>query len=150
MFPDTYPTTLKAVSYIFEENIGILNNWNKHCKTCKENHYFVIQCLKQWVWKTYFSDSQMIPIQVWNMIKYICECISVKWTEDEFVVKFKKEKDGDKFKVKFKEEEYYKLAEKALISKKDSLKFLKAILEYLKKFYNNEVIIYNKNKFKKL
>ena len=52
MFPETYPEVLKKVSYDINENIGILNNWNKFCKTSKENQYFVNTVLKNAVNKT--------------------------------------------------------------------------------------------------
>ena len=99
MFPETYPEVLKNVSFNINENIGILNNWNKYCKTSKENQYFVYTVLKNSVNKTYFPDDQILPTSVLNLVKYISSCITVKWTEDEFVIKFKKIKDENgKFK----------------------------------------------------
>lgn len=148
MWPDTYPVALYKVSYNFNENIGILNNWNKHTDTCKENPYFVFQALKNEVYHKYFFDTQTIPREVYELIKYISSCLSVKWTEDEFIVKFKKEEVDGKFKPIFKEDDFYKLTEKAMMTKKDANKFLKWCIEYLKKFYNNVVMMFNKNKFK--
>ena len=146
MFPETYPEVLKNVSFNINENIGILNNWNKYCKTSKENQYFVYTVLKNSVNKTYFPDDQILPTSVLNLVKYISSCITVKWTEDEFVIKFKKVKDENgKFKDKFNSIEYYILAEKASLDKKKANQFLKWSIEYLKKFYNNIVIAYNKN-----
>ena len=145
MFPETYPEVLKNVSFNINENIGILNNWNKYCKTSKENQYFVYTVLKNSVNKTYFPDDQILPTSVLNLVKYISSCITVKWTEDEFVIKFKKVKDENgKFKDKFNSIEYYNLAEKASLDKKKANQFLKWSIEYLKKFYNNIVIAYNK------
>jgi hypothetical protein len=144
MWPDTYPVALYKVSYNFEENIGILNNWNKHTDTCKENPYFVFQALKNEVYRKYFFDKQTIPCEVYELVKYISSCLSVKWTDDEFIVKFKKENVDGKFKIKFKEDDFYKLTEKAMMKKKDAKKFLKWCVEYLKRFYNNIVIMYNK------
>lgn len=145
MFPETYPEVLKKVSFNINENIGILNNWNKFCKTSKENQYFVYTVLKNSVNKTYFPDDQILPTSVLNLVKYISSCITVKWTEDEFVIKFKKVKDENgKFKDKFNSIEYYNLAEKATLDKKKANQFLKWSIEYLKKFYNNIVISYNK------
>lgn len=144
MWPDTYPTALYKVSYNFEENIGILNNWNKHCGTCKENPYFIFQALKNEVYRKYFFDKQAIPVEVYELVKYISSCLSVKWTDDEFVVKLKKIEIDGKFKEKFKEEDFYKLTEKAMMKKKDANKFLKWCIEYLKKFYNNVVMMFNK------
>lgn len=147
MFPETYPEVLKNVSFNINENIGILNNWNKFCKTSKENQYFVYTVLKNSVNKTYFPDDQILPTSVLNLVKYISSCITVKWTEDEFVIKFKKIKDENgKFKDKFNSIEYYNLAEKASLDKKKANQFLKWSIEYLKKFYNDIVIAYNKNK----
>ena len=147
MFPETYPEVLKKVSFNINENIGILNNWNKFCKTSKENQYFVYTVLKNSVNKTYFPDDQILPTSVLNLVKYISSCITVKWTEDEFVIKFKKVKDENgKFKDKFNSIEYYNLAEKASLDKKKANQFLKWSIEYLKKFYNDIVIAYNKNK----
>lgn len=147
MFPETYPEVLKKVSFNINENIGILNNWNKFCKTSKENQYFVYTVLKNSVNKTYFPDDQILPTSVLNLVKYISSCITVKWTEDEFVIKFKKIKDENgKFKDKFNSMEYYNLAEKASLDKKKANQFLKWSIEYLKKFYNNIVINDNKNK----
>ena len=147
MFPETYPEVLKKVSFNINENIGILNNWNKFCKTSKENQYFVYTVLKNSVNKTYFPDDQILPTSVLNLVKYISSCITVKWTEDEFVIKFKKIKDENgKFKDKFNSIEYYILAEKASLDKKKANQFLKWSIEYLKKFYNDIVIAYNKNK----
>ena len=147
MFPETYPEVLKNVSFNINENIGILNNWNKFCKTSKENQYFVYTVLKNSVNKTYFPDDQILPTSVLNLVKYISSCITVKWTEDEFVIKFKKIKDENgKFKDKFNSIEYYILAEKASLDKKKANHFLKWSIEYLKKFYNDIVIAYNKNK----
>ena len=145
MFPETYPEVLKKVSFNINENIGILNNWNKFCKTSKENQYFVYTVLKNSVNKTYFPDDQILPTSVLNLVKYISSCITVKWTEDEFVIKFKKIKDENgKFKDKFNSIEYYNLAEKASLDKKKANQFLKWSIEYLKKFYNDIVIAYNK------
>ena len=145
MFPETYPEVLKKVSFNINENIGILNNWNKFCKTSKENQYFVYTVLKNSVNKTYFPDDQILPTSVLNLVKYISSCITVKWTEDEFVIKFKKIKDENgKFKDKFNSIEYYILAEKATLDKKKANQFLKWSIEYLKKFYNDIVIAYNK------
>ena len=145
MFPETYPEVLKKVSFNINENIGILNNWNKFCKTSKENQYFVYTVLKNSVNKTYFPDDQILPTSVLNLVKYISSCITVKWTEDEFVIKFKKVKDENgKFKDKFNSIEYYNLAEKASLDKKKSNQFLKWSIEYLKKFYNDIVINDNK------
>ena len=145
MFPETYPEVLKNVSFNINENIGILNNWNKYCKTSKENTYFVYTVLKNYVNKTYFPDDQILPTSVLNLVKYISSCITVKWTEDEFVIKFKKIKDENgKFKDKFNSIEYYNLAEKASLDKKKANQFLKWSIEYLKKFYNDIVIAYNK------
>ena len=145
MFPETYPEVLKNVSFNINENIGILNNWNKYCKTSKENQYFVYTVLKNSVNKTYFPDDQILPTSVLNLVKYISSCITVKWTEDEFVIKFKKIKDENgKFKDKFNSIEYYILAEKATLDKKKANQFLKWSIEYLKKFYNDIVIIDNK------
>ena len=145
MFPETYPEVLKNVSFNINENIGILNNWNKFCKTSKENQYFVYTVLKNSVNKTYFPDDQILPTSVLNLVKYISSCITVKWTEDEFVIKFKKVKDENgKFKDKFNSIEYYNLAEKASLDKKKSNQFLKWSIEYLKKFYNDIVINDNK------
>lgn len=145
MFPETYPEVLKNVSFNINENIGILNNWNKFCKTSKENQYFVYTVLKNSVNKTYFPDDQILPTSVLNLVKYISSCITVKWTEDEFVIKFKKVKDENgKFKDKFNSIEYYNLAEKASLDKKKANQFLKWSIEYLKKFYNDIVIAYNK------
>ena len=145
MFPNTYPEVLKNVSYNINENIGILNKWNKFCKTSKENQYFVYTVLKNYVNKTYFPDDQILPKSVLDLIKYISSCITVKWTEDEFVIKFKKVKDENgKFKDKFNSIEYYILAEKATLDKKKANQFLKWSIEYLKKFYNDIVITYNK------
>ena len=125
MFPETYPEVLKNVSFNINENIGILNNWNKYCKTSKENTYFVYTVLKNYVNKTYFPDDQILPTSVLNLVKYISSCITVKWTEDEFVIKFKKVKDENgKFKDKFNSIEYYNLAEKASLDKKKSNQFL--------------------------
>ena len=147
MFPETYPEVLKNVSFNINENIGILNNWNKYCKTSKENPYFVYTELKNSVNKTYFPDNQILPTSVLNLVKYISSCITVKWTEDEFVIKFKKVKDENgKFKDKFNSIEYYNLAEKASLDKKKANQFLKWSIEYLKKFYNDIVINDNKNK----
>ena len=147
MFSETYPEVLKNVSFNINENIGILNNWNKYCKTSKENQYFVYTVLKNSVNKTYFPDDQILPTSVLNLVKYISSCITVKWTEDEFVIKFKKIKDENgKFKDKFNSIEYYNLAEKASLDKKKANQFLKWSIEYLKKFYNDIVIAYNKNK----
>ena len=147
MFPETYPEVLKTVSFNINENIGILNKWNKYCKTSKENTYFVYTVLKNYVNKTYFPDDQILPTSVLNLVKYISSCITVKWTEDEFVIKFKKIKDENgKFKDKFNSIEYYNLAEKASLDKKKANQFLKWSIEYLKKFYNDIVIAYNKNK----
>ena len=147
MFPETYPEVLKNVSFNINENIGILNNWNKYCKTSKENQYFVYTVLKNSVNKTYFPDDQILPTSVLNLVKYISSCITVKWTEDEFVIKFKKVKDeNEKFKDKFNSIEYYILAEKATLDKKKANQFLKWSIEYLKKFYNDIVINDNKNK----
>ena len=146
MFPETYPEVLKNVSFNINENIGILNNWNKYCKTSKENQYFVYTVLKNSVNKTYFPDNQILPTSVLNLVKYISSCITVKWTEDEFVIKFKKIKDENgKFKDKFNSIEYYILAEKASLDKKKANQFLKWSIEYLKKFYNDIVINDNKN-----
>lgn len=146
MFPNTYPEVLKKVSFNINENIGILNNWNKYCKTSKENQYFVYTVLKNSVNKTYFPDDQILPTSVLNLVKYISSCITVKWTEDEFVIKFKKVKDENgKFKDKFNSIEFYNLAEKATLDKKKANQFLKWSIEYLKKFYNNIVINDNKN-----
>ena len=146
MFPETYPEVLKNVSFNINENIGILNNWNKYCKTSKENQYFVYTVLKNSVNKTYFPDDQILPTSVLNLVKYISSCITVKWTEDEFVIKFKKIKDENgKFKDKFNSIEYYILAEKASLDKKKANQFLKWSIEYLKKFYNDIVINDNKN-----
>ena len=145
MFPETYPEVLKKVSFNINENIGILNNWNKFCKTSKENQYFVYTVLKNSVNKTYFPDDQILPTSVLNLVKYISSCITVKWTEDEFVIKFKKIKDENgKFKDKFNSIEYYNLAEKASLDKKKANQFLKWSIEYLKKFYNDIVINDNK------
>ena len=145
MFPNTYPEVLKNVSFNINENIGILNNWNKYCKTSKENQYFVYTVLKNSVNKTYFPDNQILPKSVLDLVKYISSCITVKWTEDEFVIKFKKIKDENgKFKDKFNSIEYYNLAEKASLDKKKANQFLKWSIEYLKKFYNDIVIAYNK------
>lgn len=145
MFPETYPEVLKNVSFNINENIGILNKWNKYCKTSKENQYFVYTVLKNSVNKTYFPDDQILPTSVLNLVKYISSCITVKWTEDEFVIKFKKIKDENgKFKDKFNSIEYYNLAEKASLDKKKANQFLKWSIEYLKKFYNDIVIAYNK------
>ena len=145
MFPETYPEVLKNVSFNINENIGILNNWNKYCKTSKENQYFVYTVLKNSVNKTYFPDDQILPTSVLNLVKYISSCITVKWTEDEFVIKFKKIKDENgKFKDKFNSIEYYNLAEKASLDKKKANQFLKWSIEYLKKFYNDIVINDNK------
>ena len=145
MFPETYPEVLKNVSFNINENIGILNNWNKYCKTSKENQYFVYTVLKNSVNKTYFPDDQILPTSVLNLVKYISSCITVKWTEDEFVIKFKKIKDENgKFKDKFNSIEYYILAEKATLDKKKANQFLKWSIEYLKKFYNDIVINDNK------
>ena len=145
MFPETYPEVLKNVSFNINENIGILNNWNKYCKTSKENPYFVYAVLKNYVNKTYFPDDQILPKSVLDLVKYISSCITVKWTEDEFVIKFKKIKDENgKFKDKFNSIEYYNLAEKASLDKNNANKFLKWSIEYLKKFYNDIVIAYNK------
>ena len=145
MFPETYPEVLKTVSFNINENIGILNNWNKYCKTSKENQYFVYTVLKNYVNKTYFPDDQILPTSVLNLVKYISSCITVKWTEDEFVIKFKKIKDENgKFKDKFHSIDYYILAEKASLDKKKANQFLKWSIEYLKKFYNDIVIAYNK------
>lgn len=145
MFPETYPEVLKKVSFNINDNIGILNKWNKFCKTSKENQYFVYTVLKNYVNKTYFPDDQIIPTSVLNLVKYISSCITVKWTEDEFVIKFKKIKDENgKFKDKFNSIEYYDLAEKASLDKKKANQFLKWSIEYLKKFYNDIVIASNK------
>ena len=145
MFPNTYPEVLKNVSFNINENIGILNNWNKYCKTSKENQYFVYTVLKNSVNKTYFPDNQILPKSVLDLVKYISSCITVKWTEDEFVIKFKKIKDENgKFKDKFNSIEYYNLAEKASLDKKKANQFLKWSIEYLKKFYNDIVINDNK------
>ena len=147
MFPETYPEVLKNVSFNINENIGILNNWNKYCKTSKENQYFVNTVLKNSVNKTYFPDNQILPTSVLDLVKYISSCVTVKWTEDEFVIKFKKIKDENgKFKDKFNSIDYYILAEKASLDKKKANQFLKWSIEYLKKFYNDIVITYNKNK----
>lgn len=146
MWPDTYPTVLYKVSYNFNENIGILNNWNKYCNTNKDNPYFVFQALKNEVYRKIFFDKQTIPIEVYELVKYISSCLSVKWTEDEFIIKFKKEEVDGKFKSKFKEEDYYNLTKKALMTKKDANKFLKFCIEYLKQFYNNIVYMYNRKK----
>ena len=145
MFPETYPEVLKKVSFNINENIGILNNWNKFCKTSKENQYFVNTVLKNSVNKTYFPDNQILPKSVLDLVKYISSCVTVKWTEDEFVIKFKKVKDENgKFKDKFNSIEYYELAEKASLDKKKANQFLKWSIEYLKKFYNDIVITSNK------
>ena len=145
MFPETYPEVLKKVSFNINDNIGILNNWNKYCKTSKENQYFVNTVLKNSVNKTYFPDDQILPKSVLNLVKYISSCVTVKWTEDEFVIKFKKIKDENgKFKDKFNSIEYYELAEKASLDKKKANQFLKWSIEYLKKFYNDIVITSNK------
>ena len=145
MFPETYPEVLKNVSFNINENIGILNNWNKFCKTSKENQYFVNTVLKNYVNKTYFPDNQILPKSVLDLVKYISSCVTVKWTEDEFVIKFKKVKDENgKFKDKFNSIEYYELAEKASLDKKKANQFLKWSIEYLKKFYNDIVINDNK------
>lgn len=147
MFPETYPEVLKNVSFSINENIGILNKWNKFCKTSKENQYFVYTVLKEHVNKTYFPDNQILPTSVLDLVKYISSCITVKWTEDEFGIKFKKIKDKNgKFKDKFNSIDYYNLAEKASLDKKKANQFLKWSIEYLKKFYNDIVIAYNKNK----
>ena len=139
MFPNTYPEVLKNVSFNINENIGILNNWNKYCKTSKENPYFVYAVLKNYVNKTYFPDNQILPKSVLNLVKYISSCITVKWTEDEFVIKFKKIKDENgKFKDKFNSIDYY------ILDKKKANQFLKWSIEYLKKFYNDIVINDNK------
>ena len=145
MFPETYPEVLKKVSFNINENIGILNNWNKFCKTSKENQYFVNTVLKISVNKTYFPDNQILPKSVLDLVKYISSCVTVKWTEDEFVIKFKKIKDENgKFKDKFNSIEYYNLAEKASLDKKKANQFLKWSIEYLKKFYNDIVMTSNK------
>ena len=145
MFPETYPEVLKNVSFNINENIGILNKWNKFCKTSKENQYFVYTVLKNSVNKTYFPDNQILPTSVLNLVKYISSCITVKWTEDEFVIKFKKIKnENGKFKDKFNSIEYYNLSEKASLDKKKANQFLKWSIEYLKKFYNDIVITSNK------
>ena len=145
MFPDTYPEVLKKVSFDINDNIGILNNWNKYCKTSKENQYFVNTVLKNSVNKTYFPDDQTLPKSVLDLVKYISSCVTVKWTTDEFVIKFKKVKDENgKFKDKFNSIEYYELAEKASLDKKKANQFLKWSIEYLKKFYNDIVIRYIK------
>ena len=145
MFPETYPEVLKKVSFNINENIGILSNWNKFCKTSKENLYFVNTVLKNSVNKTYFPDNQILPKSVLDLVKYISSCVTVKWTEDEFVIKFKKIKDENgKFKDKFNSIEYYNLAEKASLDKKKANQFLKWSIEYLKKFYNDIVITSNK------
>ena len=147
MFPETYPEVLKKVSYNINGNIGILTNWNKFCKTSKENQAFVYTVLKNAVNKTYFPDNQILPRSVLDLVKFISSCITVKWTEDEFVIKFKKVKDENgKFKDKFNSIDYYKLAENASLDKNKANQFLKWSIEYLKKFYNNIVIASNKNK----
>lgn len=144
MWPDTYPTALYKVSYNFNENIGILNSWNKYCDTSKDNPYFVFQALKNEVCRKCSFDKQAIPKKAYDLVKYISSCLSVKWTEDEFIVKFKKENVDGKFKTKFNSEKYYELTEKFMMKKKEANKFLKWCIEYLKTFYNNIVIMFNK------
>lgn len=146
MWPDTYPTVLRKVSYNFNENIGIFNNWNKYCNTCKENPYFVFYVLKDKIYHEYFFDTQTIPVEVYELIKYISSCLSVKWTDDEFIIKLKTKEEDGKFKPIFKEEDFYALTKKVMMKKKDANKFLKWCIEYLKKFYNNIVMKFNENK----
>ena len=125
MFPETYPEVLKNVSFNINENIGILNNWNKYCKTSKENPYFVYTVLKNSVNKNYFPDDQILPTSVLNLVNYISSCITVKWIEDEFLINFKKIKD--------KNEKLEKSHKKSFILGKMQLKKLNFTPENIEK-----------------
>lgn len=141
MFPENYPTLLKTVSYDIKENYGIYARWNTHTKTTKDNPYFVQNMLKAYLFNTSFKDRQTIPVEVFDLIKYIADCFQVKWTEDEFVIKPKSKEVNGKYKRVLSENKFYELAAKATITeKKHANRFLKDCLTYLKNEYNNIVL----------
>lgn len=149
-FPENYPKCLEAVSWNFEDKFGILARWNKYTNTIKDNLEFVENKLIYYVQTKYLIDSKTIPKQILNLIKYIADTFSIKWTDDEFIVWPKKEKVDGKFVGKFKREEFYKLADEALISHENADKFLKNCLNFVVKDYNKTIMKNFQNMNKKL
>lgn len=147
MLPDIYPTALKKVTWEFNDQLGIFAKWNSHCETIKDNPYFVRNALKNYVQQRYIGIGEVMPPQVFKLLVYISETVTVKFDRDEDVFKImpKKIKVDDKFKQKFNKDEWEKLCKDACITTKDGEKFLKDCLKYLPKFYNDILIKFNKN-----
>lgn len=144
-FPEEYPTLLRPVSWNINEQYGIFQKWNSHCKTDKNNPYFFQNMLTEYVRFKYFNG--VINPKVIEIIKYICNSITIKWTDEEFIITMKKIKDkNEKFINKFNGDEYFKLTDEALITRNQGKIFLKDCLNYLKDDYNKIVINCNNNK----
>lgn len=146
-FPEEYPILLQNVSWEMNQMIGILPRWNKYCKVNKDNPYFFQNLLKQYVSRHYFNMGNL-PKEVLNIIKYICNCISIKYIsqQQQFIVSFKKIKQNQKYVNKFKEDQYKNLYQAALLSKDEANKFLKNCILFLKNEYNHLIQNCQKNK----
>lgn len=155
MFPENYPKCLEAVSWAIEINgemcYGINARYNKFCKNATyDNPYFFENMIKNHVLLQMFKDAQTIPQPVIKLIKYISDSITVRWTDDEFIVKDKKIQEDGKFVPKFKNSEFEKLAKACEISLLDAMKFQEYCIEYITKKYNKIIQDNYKNKQKNL
>lgn len=155
MFPNNYPKCLVAVSWSISNKddvlFGINARYNKFCKNASaDNPYFIQNMLKNHVLLTMLKDSQTIPKPVLKLIKYIVDTITIRWSDDEFIINLKKTKENDKYIQKFNEAEYLKIAQQCQISSSNANKFRAHCLEYLRNEYNKIILKNFQNIEKKL
>ena len=146
-YPQQYPIVLYRVSWHFQQIFGIYARWNKYCKTSKQNPYFFQNSLRSYVSRNYFKMG-VIPKEVLDLIKYICDCITIKYIEQqqEFIVSLKKIKQNQKIVNKFKEQEFKKFYELAMLTKDEAKQFIKSCILFLKNDYNRLLQNCEKNK----
>lgn len=147
MFTEEYPTVLKAVSWEFNDQVGILAKWNGYCKTTKDNPYFTKNELTRYIETHYLKEREILLPPIEFLIDYITETFSVKYIADaqEFKIYPKKVKaENGKFKAKFDRGRFEALCKTAMISTKDGEKFLKDCLSHLQNFYNKILLKANK------
>lgn len=148
-YPEEYPIILQLVSWTMNDVHGIYARWNKYCNAGKKNPYFFQNLLTSYVSREYFKMGN-VPKEVFNLIRYICDCITIKYNEQqqEFTVSLKKIKQNQKMINKFNEEDFKKHYQDAMLTKDQAKQFIKNCILFLKNEYNRLLKNCAKNKQK--
>ena len=130
-WPANYPEFLRPVSWKCGEIAGPQKYWNKYVSPrFKDSKYYIKVIVKN------IFEKEEIPItsEINDLINYFLKCFTIYFTNDEFKITLKKDKDK---KVIFSELEWKSLCEDCGIKGRKGIDLLKHLIKNTYIYYND-------------